>query len=253
VYPNSYKQFWSSVIGPLLQRDAHWREYFSNWGNRVYLFTPLGDDPSDLDFGAYYRLNLLSLANVRYVVSPVELHADGLVYVPPATPNRWLAWQHQSMRRRFLDVLTGSQPPRLVFIYENRLALPRFFVASAGTPPPGSTVLDEMERADMATLRSSALMSPDDLPSQPSSNQCLKGTVRVSSYSADAIHLTVEAPGQCVLVATNTYSAGWHASLDGVQTPVIRVDHTFQGVLVPTGQHELSLRYEPTGPGGLLR
>ena len=245
LYPNSYKQFWSAVIGPVLQQDAHWRDYFLDWGNRVYLFVPSDTATSAADFSAHYRLNLLSLANVRYVISPIELHADGLVLLRPARPNQWQAWEAKSGRRRLLDVLTGSQPPRALYIYENLSALPRFFTASAGTTKPGETVLEDMQRADVATLRSTALVNPDELLNLPSSNQCRDGRVGVSSYSADRIQLTIDVSAQCVLVATDNYNADWHARLDGAQTPVARVDHTFQGVLVPAGKHELVMQYEP--------
>jgi hypothetical protein len=37
---------------------------------------------------------------------------------------------------------------------------------------------------------------------------------------------------------------GWHASVGGVQVPVVCADHTLLGVVVPSGEGELILRFE---------
>jgi hypothetical protein len=50
------------------------------------------------------------------------------------------------------------------------------------------------------------------------------------------------------------YFPGWRATLDGVDLPVVVVDHTFLGVVVPAGDGEVRLVYVPRlfAPGAAL-
>ncbi len=59
------------------------------------------------------------------------------------------------------------------------------------------------------------------------------------------IVLEVDARADSILVATNNYSPFWKAAVDGRDSRIFPVDHTFQGVTVPQGRHEVVLTYEP--------
>lgn len=48
-----------------------------------------------------------------------------------------------------------------------------------------------------------------------------------------------------MLVLNDVYYPGWIAYVDGVQTPVHRVNGTFRGVVVPDGAHQVIFEYKP--------
>lgn len=71
------------------------------------------------------------------------------------------------------------------------------------------------------------------------------GKVSVIRYGADRIELGVKAEGASLLVAANSYNPFWRARVDGVEKPVIPVDHAFQGVFVGAGAREVVFEYSP--------
>jgi 4-hydroxybenzoate polyprenyltransferase len=47
------------------------------------------------------------------------------------------------------------------------------------------------------------------------------------------------------LVLSESWSPGWRAALDGQPTPIYRTNYVIQGVVVPPGDHTVSLVYDP--------
>jgi hypothetical protein len=47
-----------------------------------------------------------------------------------------------------------------------------------------------------------------------------------------------------VAVIRNVYDPNWHATIDGREVPLLRVDYLLQGVRVPPGRHIVELRYD---------
>jgi uncharacterized membrane protein YfhO len=41
------------------------------------------------------------------------------------------------------------------------------------------------------------------------------------------------------------YFPGWHATVDGVETPIYRTNYLFRGIVVPAGQHTVMFVYRP--------
>ncbi len=70
--------------------------------------------------------------------------------------------------------------------------------------------------------------------------------VRVTSYGADELSLRVTAPARSVLIVTNSFSRYWKARIDGEEVSLAPADHTFLGVVVPEGEHDVTLSYSPT-------
>lgn len=64
--------------------------------------------------------------------------------------------------------------------------------------------------------------------------------------SANETSITFESGGPGVLVMTDSYSPGWEATVDGLQTPVLQVDGAFRGVYVSApGRHVIQQKYRP--------
>ncbi len=61
----------------------------------------------------------------------------------------------------------------------------------------------------------------------------------------EEILLDVEANEPGIVVLADTWAQGWHATLDGERTPILRVNGLFRGVFVPQGPHRLRFVYSP--------
>ncbi|MCL4558062.1 MAG: YfhO family protein [Deltaproteobacteria bacterium] len=73
----------------------------------------------------------------------------------------------------------------------------------------------------------------------------LNNTVSFEKYTPNRIKMRVDTSSPGLLVISNTYFPGWHASIDGRKAKVMRTDYAFQGVFVPKGHHEVRLDYMP--------
>jgi hypothetical protein len=73
------------------------------------------------------------------------------------------------------------------------------------------------------------------------------GRVNVLEDSADELHVSVTAGGAGYLVVTDAMQDGWRAYVDGRPTDLRAADHASVAVLVPAGDHDVTLRYEPSG------
>jgi hypothetical protein len=67
----------------------------------------------------------------------------------------------------------------------------------------------------------------------------------IAEYHNNAITIRVEAERPGMLVVSEAWFPGWHAYVNGVQTPVYRTDFSLRGAFVPAGTSSVELRYEP--------
>lgn len=250
LYPGRYHDYWGRVISPHLRSDPKLDAYFTNWGNRAYLFGPLAGWPADgiaTPLDTLARIDLLSLSNVRYVISPAPLSHPGLTPVldrdaaaPPKGFRRKFASRVKAMRE-------GHAPRPSLHIYENPAWLPRFYLATeVSIEADADAVLARLEtwspgdpsfrpailnREDLAGVEPPAAISPDS------------GAVSILRVSADAIDLSVVSKTPAVLVIGNAHDGQWEARVGDQATPVFPANHAFQGLIVPSGEHRISLRY----------
>jgi hypothetical protein len=132
-------------------------------------------------------------------------------------------------------------------VLENTAAYPRaFLVPTARVAPSLGTALSQMIHqpfqpdqevilADDTTTQSTGL--PGDRGGH--------GTARITSYGPDDVRVHTSADGDAWLVLSDTYYPGWTASIDGQPTTVLRGDVLFRVVPVPSGEHDVQLRFEP--------
>ncbi|MEI7902449.1 MAG: DUF6044 family protein [bacterium] len=228
MYPERYQRFWGCVTGRALEQDKTVSDNFWSWGNRVYLFIPdTGRPPPAVtDLADICNPDLLSLVNVRYLISPVRLTGVGLRLV--SGDPRGKPWP--------------------LYIYENTRVLPRYFVVgSTRTFPDSPGLLAALGDASLGELSSVGFVEAQDsavlglgLPDSGAS----AGRARLLAYEADYVSLSVTARDRSALVCTMNYSPYWRAYVDGRDVAVIPVDCTFIGVAVPGGAHRVELRYE---------
>lgn len=128
-------------------------------------------------------------------------------------------------------------------IWENGDALPRF------------TVNGNVFRSSNLTESVARLRSPDFQPAReviletkgplPTLQPEARGHVQVLSYRPESLALSVETDRPALLVSSEAFYPGWHATVDGREAPVLMVNAAFRGVAVGQGTHSVEMTYKP--------
>ncbi len=239
VYPLRYHRFWSKVIEPLTRREPKYDEYFNRWGSRIYLFFETVDPfPGGVPLERYYRMNLLSLANTRYLVSRHPLlHPDLrplLVQRPWREMDRW-----ERARLRLRENFTGKT---YLYLYENQAALPRAYFARRLEPAPGpEAALQRAAEASVAELRRTVWVEGGIAGAAA----LAEGEVRLENYEPDRIEFAASMKGPGLLVVTNSYSPYWTCRADGREVRIVPAYGVFWGVFLDRPARRIVFRYAP--------
>jgi len=95
-------------------------------GSRMFLFPP---GPTETISGPPYNLDLLSLANVGYLISQKPLDDVRLQLLPQVyTAEKYQKWLKLDLPGKVHGILTSDYLGERLFVYENPLVLQRFFM-----------------------------------------------------------------------------------------------------------------------------
>ncbi len=170
------------------------------------------------------RLLLLSMLNVKYLISAYQL---------PATPGLNLI--HTASSTRF-------KIP--IYLYENTQVLPRVYLANSITHLP-----DTDEEKNFSAIiasgidfkRTTFLECPEACqPNNPSS----RDTLTVTAYADGLLNANIRTEKGRWLVFSESNLPGWHAAIDNQPTPIITANYLFQAIYVPSGDHAVRVGYE---------
>jgi hypothetical protein len=157
---------------------------------------------------------LLGLLNGRFVVSEFPIDAPDLV----------------------LQTRAGSS-----YVYENERVLPRAFVMTrtertAGWQDAQSRLAAGFDPAEAALVEGGSTLNgpPGWQPAQ------------ISHYSPNNIIVEAETTHPALLVLSEIWYPGWHATIDGVEQAIYRVDGIVRGVYLEPGRHVVTWHYRPS-------
>ena len=123
-----------------------------------------------------------------------------------------------------------------VRVYENTSALPpAFVVGCAQRVNDAVAAIDGLDPRRWAIVETATTV-PD----------CREGPMREATTErprAGEVHVTATGPG--LLVLTDSWYPGWRATVDGIESAIVRTDATFRGVVVGEGRHDVVFRYRP--------
>jgi hypothetical protein len=156
----------------------------------------------------------LAGANVRYLVASQEM----------AVP-----WLREAYR--------GST----AIVYENMLAQPRaWLVPQVTTVADPARTLAFLQSQAWNPAQNAVVEAPRDLglPATP-----LQGGARVTSHTPDVVTVAAEASRPALLVLADNHYKDWKATVDGRPAEIYRTNHTFRGVVVPAGRHEVRFTF----------
>jgi hypothetical protein len=162
-----------------------------------------------IDADLISRPAVLSMLNVRFILSPARIDAlgaplyqgDGFVYAwPDSLPRAWAVRKVEPVAD--FSALTG------------RLESDGFHPGETALAYPGQGPA----RADYASAR-----------------------VSLSGRAPGSLRLRVDAEGDAfVVVSEMAFPPGWTATVEGRPAPIHRVDHVLMGVEVPAGAHDVA-------------
>lgn len=130
-------------------------------------------------------------------------------------------------------------------IWENPDVLPRAFLASnAVVVTDAQKILDTLydPRTD---FRTTAIVEEPVVLTSAFSPKEGKENVEITSYRMNDLTMAVNSARGGLLVLTDAYAPGWHATVDGKETPVYRTDFAFRGVPIEAGEHAVTIYYLP--------
>lgn len=163
--------------------------------------------------------NALDMLNTRYVVAPGPI--PGLV-----------------------ELHRGEQSGLLVL--ENPRALPRaYLVGEVETIPDAEETWSRLRSSAFEPGRTAILHAPLDTEIAPIDSSST-ASAELLRHGPREMAWEVETDGPRLLVISEVYyPAGWKASIDGVEAPIMRANHLLRAVVVPAGAREVVLRFDP--------
>jgi hypothetical protein len=143
-----------------------------------------------------------------------------------------------------------SSPDASLSVFDNPHALPRAYRVSGALPEPADP------KAGLAALtaprfdprRRVWLDSPPPslLPRPGAAAPAPLREVEIVDYAPERVVLRSAGDSAGVVVVADAHYPGWHAQVNGVDTPVLRANFGFRGVVVPAGPSEVVMRYRPS-------
>lgn len=95
-------------------------------------------------------------------------------------------------------------------------------------------------------LDEAALGAIEDLATRDTAPSLADARVSILEDQPERLVLQTRSPMEALLFVSDAFYPGWVAFVDGERRVVHRAHHAFRGVIVPAGEHEVVLRYEPT-------
>ncbi|MBI4522117.1 MAG: YfhO family protein [Gemmatimonadetes bacterium] len=157
---------------------------------------------------------ILSVTNVRYLLTPVEL-APQMGREPVARGGRYAAFE-----------LAGGQPR--AYLVADAVVLPD----SQAVPFMMSSAFDPASQVVLAEPAPLAL-----------EGGAVSGNVTWTAREVNRLALRVETDRPSLLVLAENWFPAWRATVDGESVPVLRANHTFRAVPLSPGTHTVELTY----------
>lgn len=160
-----------------------------------------------------YNSRLIDLLGVKYIVAINDTYSDKLKFLFKEGESR---------------------------VYENKNAFPRAFMVYdllyAKTPQESISYLFDKK----IDLRKTGIVDKDIKLNSHKKNANL---VKIISYKENEVLIYVNTENDGLLILTDNYYPGWIATIDGKKSEIIKTDHTFRGVIVPKGEHNVEFKF----------
>jgi len=202
----------------------------------------------DWDRGGYriekqLNLDMLRIANVGYVISPLPLFSENvrLVSGPEETPITFIP-DFETKKKFYKDRWKQIYKKEKVYVYELKSSLPRVFAANFV-----KEVVASMPPAEFLTHVREAGVQGGIVVRQSHAREVKfpAGGMTVEEFSLirDGIDVKVTAPVGGILVANYVAGPFWRATIDGKVAEIFSANQVQFGVVVPAGSSKVEFRY----------
>lgn len=128
------------------------------------------------------------------------------------------------------------------FLYENKSALPRAYFVNKVETLPALQILNAVKNNSFDP-KEIAFLSEDTLTVDVPDSTAF---VNIERYDDERIVIKAKASGNNFLFLGDNYvPVGWKATLDGIETKIYKVNHSFRGIVVQEGEHKIEFTYLP--------
>ncbi len=246
--PNRFFKYWLKMTEADMAANPELRGMHSDGATFYFgVVASQRDDQPDRRFGDQYNLNMLSLANMRYVLSRDQLTDPALRQLDLSSPDR--PWSTMSVRDKLMVNARANFTGRTqLYVYENIEALPRFFLATSLIPINSiAEIYDRLGTEKLEVLRREILVDRHDLPSGYDAPRhfAAGGTITPVVVGGDRVELEVRLDGPSLLFASNAFSPFWHCFADGAEIPILPGHGAFWVVELPAATRLVSFVYTP--------
>ncbi|MFA6468248.1 MAG: YfhO family protein [Bacteroidota bacterium] len=126
----------------------------------------------------------------------------------------------------------------------NRAALPRTFFVNRYAVATGIEILQNIKSMSFDPRDVAYVMEDPGLKIDPPQTEA---KADYKKFGMHDVELSVTATGNNLLFISETwYPEGWKAYIDGEETQIYRLNYMFRGVVVPQGEHTVTMKYSST-------
>lgn len=171
-----------------------------------------------------FNLNLINMTNTKYLLLSPSLSAVG--------------------ERLTSEGFRELKDFRGLKVFENPFANDRAYVVHQWVVIP-----DEEKLKNLILSRSFdpkqqvALLSDPSMHMQRNLDAPGHDEAQIEKYENDYIAIKATAAGDGILVLADNWFPAWKGFVDGHEVPVMRVNLSFRGIVLPSGQHKVEFRY----------
>jgi hypothetical protein len=251
LYPWFFHEYWRQVIWPIYEgaKDPLTRGFMDRYGSRMFAFSR-GNVDQTIVRPLPYNLDLLSLANVRYIISNRRIDDSRLELLPTVySQAQFDRWTQASLWGKARGVLAEKDYiAERIMIYENTQALERVFFTTGHRVFSRKTDLySALQTNNLDTLRRTVYLNQEDVGLLADNNKMIRAdaTVSLLDYGLEECRASVRSSQNGWVVFTNTLSTFWRCRVDGKEQPVVAAYGTFMAVQVAAGDHIVEFLYEP--------
>jgi hypothetical protein len=127
----------------------------------------------------------------------------------------------------------------------NRATLPRAFFVNRYEVAHGLEILNNIKEMKFHPHDLAYGMEKIDVKIDPPQENA---SVQYTHYGIQDLALKVNATGNnLIFLSESWYPEGWKAYIDGNEIPIYRLNYMFRGVIVPQGEHTVTMKFEPRG------
>jgi hypothetical protein len=130
-------------------------------------------------------------------------------------------------------------------IFPNNSALPRAWVAPRWSFAPEDQVAPQLQAPSFDVHSQVILLDADrSKVGSPSPDTSLHGqAAAIQVYTPGLVTVSAQASAPSLLFLADSWYSAWHATVDGVDAPILRADLAFRAVPIPAGKHMVEFRF----------